>query len=308
MTPSRHDHSRGTLYMLGVVLLWGCFLPVGKSALAVLDPYWISSLRFSAAAVAFIVMLALQEGWRKLHPEGRFWQVLGLGTLGFAGFGICLFEGLRHTRPEVASMILALGPVETALYQWWHTRRRPDGFTLAAICVALVGELLVLTAGDITRLTGGDAFGNFLIFLASLFWTTYTIGGQRMSGWSPVRYSALSCSLGWLVLFAATLLATALGHSTPPDPAKLVDYWPQISFIVIAVSVGGILLWNMAVARIGPLGAALFANFVPVVTYLIALGQGRVPAAVELLGAGIVIASLLANSRHQARRVRAAAG
>jgi drug/metabolite transporter (DMT)-like permease len=57
----------------------------------------------------------------------------------------------------------------------------------------------------------------------------------------------------------------------------------------------------MAVAKSGPLSAGLFANFVPVVTYLIALAQGRRPEPLELAGAAIVVIALVANNMHQRR-------
>ena len=299
MNQSQRDHRRGTLYMLLVIAIWGGFLPVGKSALAMVDPYWLTAMRFGAAACAFLGLLLVQEGPGALRTKGQLPRIALFGALGFAGFGISLFEGLRLTRPEISAMILALGPIQVALFQWWRTRRRPDRFTLGAIALALVGELFVVTAGDITRLAGGDALGNGLILLASLFWTAYTLGGQQFPGWSPVRYSALSCALGWFAILALLAIATLAGHSRPPQAQQLLAVWPQLAFIILCVSVFGILFWNMGVAKLGPLSAGLFGNFAPVITYLIALAQGRRPANLELLGAAIVLVALVANNLHQ---------
>jgi drug/metabolite transporter (DMT)-like permease len=289
--------------MLLVIAIWGGFLPVGKSALEMVDPYWLTAMRFGTAACIFIALLWLREGRAALRTDGHLQKIALFGALGFAGFGICLFEGLRLTRPEISAMILALGPIQVALFQWWSTHRRPDSFTLAAIALALVGELLVITAGDVTRFTGGDALGNGLVFLASLFWTAYTLGGQQFPGWSPVRYTALSCSLGCFAIIAALGMASLTGHSQAPQAGQLVAVWPQLAFIILCVSVFGILFWNMGVAKLGPLNAGLFANFAPVITYLIAIIQGRRPAALELTGAAIVLLSLVANNRHQSQKV-----
>ncbi|MDP1985558.1 MAG: DMT family transporter [Sulfuritalea sp.] len=303
MTQAQKDHRRGTFYMLLVIAIWGAFLPVGKSALQAVDPYWLTAMRFATASLVFIGLLWFREGASALRTEGQLWKIALFGSLGFAGFGVCLFEGLKLTRPEISGMILALGPIQVALFQWWRTHRRPDNFTLGAIALALVGELFVITAGDLTRLVGGDALGNGLVFLASLFWTAYTLGGQQFPGWSPVRYSALSCALGCVAIAAALIVATLTGHSQPPSPAKMLAVWPQLSFIVFCVSVFGILFWNMGVAKLGPLNAGLFANFTPVITYLIAIAQGRRPETLELMGAAIVLVALIANNRHQRGKV-----
>ena len=306
MTPASkewRDHHRGTLYMLLVVAIWGGFLPAGKSALEMVDPYWLTAMRFGTAALVFIGLLWLQEGRVTLRSEGHLWRIALFGACGFAGFGICVFEGLKLTRPEISAMILALTPIQVALFQWWRTRRRPDNFTLAAIALALTGELLVITAGDVTRLVGGDALGTGLVFLASLFWTAYALGGQQFPGWSPVRYTALSCSLGCFAILAALGIASLAGHSQPPRMDQLIAVWPQLSFIILCVSIFGMLFWNMGVAKLGPLNAGLFANFAPVITYLIALAQGRRPATIELAGAAIVLIALIANNRHQSGKV-----
>lgn len=303
MTQAHKDHRRGTLYMLLVIAIWGGFLPVGKSALQMVDPYWLTAMRYGTAALIFIGLLWVREGRAALRSDGHFWKIALFGCLGFAGFGVCLFEGLKLTRPEISGMILALGPIQVALFQWWRSHRRPDNFTLTAIALALVGELFVITSGDVTRLIGGDALGNGLVFLASLFWTAYTLGGQQFPGWSPVRYSALSCAFGCVGIAVALLIATLAGHSQPPRTDQLLAVWPQLAFIVFCVSVFGILFWNMGVAKLGPLNAGLFANFTPVITYLIAIGQGRLPAALELMGAGIVLIALIANNRHQRSKV-----
>jgi drug/metabolite transporter (DMT)-like permease len=299
MTPSQKAHRQGTLYMLLVIVIWGAFLPVAKSALVEVDPYWLTLMRFATAALVFLVLLGLREGRDKISTEGRPWTLLIFGICGFAGFGVSLFEGLRLTRPEISAMILALGPIQMALVQWWRTHRRPDNFTQAMIVLALVGELLVVTSGDLRRLIGGDALGNGLVFLASLFWTAYTLGGQQFPTWSPVRYTALSCTAGSLGIVIAVIIATLAGHSQPPSAAQIIVVWPELAYTVFCVSVFGILFWNMGVAKLGPISAGLFANFAPVITYLIAIAQGRRPDAIELAGALIVLVALIANNRHQ---------
>jgi drug/metabolite transporter (DMT)-like permease len=52
----------------------------------------------------------------------------------------------------------------------------------------------------------------------------------------------------------------------------------------------------MAVAKLGPLNASLFANFAPVVTFLITVWQGRLLLPVEIAGAALVVGALIANN------------
>jgi drug/metabolite transporter (DMT)-like permease len=294
---NRHNLAQGTLLMCAVVLIWGAFLPVSKIALAVIDPYWLTLLRYGIAAACFLAALAFIEGRRALSFEGQAAKAWAYGSAGFAGFSLFVFEGLRLTRPEHGAMILALGPVNIVLWQWLRTRHRPHAATLACIAVAILGEALVVSQGEFARLySGGSALGNGLIYLSSWCWIAFTLGAQKFPGWSPVRYTALSAALGWLTILLAVALATGSGRSQPPPVEGLREYLWALLFIVFVVSFGAVLLWNMAVAKLGPLNASLFANFAPVMTFLITVWQGHVLLPVEIAGAALVVGALIANN------------
>jgi drug/metabolite transporter (DMT)-like permease len=294
---NRQNLTGGTLLMCAVVLIWGTFLPVSKIALAVIDPYWLTALRYGVAALCFLVVLLAMEGPRALSFEGQAVKAWLFGSAGFAAFSILVFEGLRLTRPEHGAMILALGPVNVVLWQWLRSRHRPTAATLICIAVAICGEALVVSQGEFARLySGGSALGNGLVFLSSVCWVAFTLGAQQFPGWSPVRYTALSAVLGWPSIALVTAVATALGHSRPPGLEGLREMLWILVFVLFVVSFAALLLWNMAVAKIGPLNASLFANFAPVVTILITVWQGHHLLPVEMVGAAVVIGALIANN------------
>ena len=306
---NRQQLAQGTLLMCAVVLIWGAFLPVSKIALAAIDPYWLTLLRYGVAALCFLVTLALLEGRAALAFEGQAAKAWAYGSAGFAGFSLFVYEGLRLTRPEHGAMILALGPVNIVLWQWLRTRHRPHAATLACIAIALAGEALVVSQGEVARLySGGSALGNGLIYISSWCWIAFTLGAQKFPGWSPVRYTALSAALGWLTILLAAALATGSGRSQPPAAEGLRDMLWALLFIVFVVSFGAVLLWSMAVAKLGPLNASLFANFAPVVTFFIAVWQGHALLPVEVAGAVLVVGALVASNlvnRHLAGKAEA---
>lgn len=304
---NRQKLAQGTLLMCAVVLIWGAFLPVSKVVLAAIDPYWLTALRYGVASLCFLLVLALREGRAAFSFEGRALAAWLYGSAGFAGFSLLVFEGLRLTRPEHAAMILALGPVNIVLWQWLRTRHRPRAATLACIAVALWGEALVVSQGDLSRLvSGGGALGNALIYLSSCCWVAFTLGAQHFPRWSPVRYTALSAALGWISIALATAAATAVGHSRPPHWDALRELLWALFFVLFAVSFAALLLWNMAVARLGALNASLFANFAPVVTFLITVWQGHVLLPPEIAGAALVVGALVANNLYNRRQARRA--
>lgn len=304
---NRQHLAQGTLLMCAVVLIWGAFLPVSKVVLAVIDPYWLTLLRYATASACFLLLLAWREGRGALSYEGQAAKAWAYGSAGFAGFSLCVYEGLRLTRPEHGAMILALGPVNIVLWQWLRTRHRPPAAALACIAAAIVGLALVVSQGEITRLySGGSALGNGLMYLASWCWIAFTLGAQKFPGWSPVRYTALTSILGCLTILLAVAAANGAGHSHAPSPAALAAHPWALLFVVFVVSFGAVLMWNMAVSKLGPLNAALFANFAPLVTLLIAAWQGQRLLAVEWAGAALVIGALVANNLVNRRIARQA--
>ena len=57
-----------------------------------------------------------------------------------------------------------------------------------------------------------------------------------------------------------------------------------------------VLTWNAAIGLIGPQNAVLFGNLIPVTTFGIEIVRGYRPGAVELGGAALTIAALVANN------------
>jgi drug/metabolite transporter (DMT)-like permease len=57
----------------------------------------------------------------------------------------------------------------------------------------------------------------------------------------------------------------------------------------------------MAIGYLGPLNAMLLGNLVPVVTFVIRILQGHRFEAIELAGAALVVAALVANNLYLRR-------
>ena len=105
----------GALFATVTGVVWGGQFVVGKSALGRVDSFWLTTVRYAGAAALLLGLLAAVEGVRALSPRGRTLELVGLGSLGFAGFNLLAYTGLEHARPQSASLIVALGPLLTAL-------------------------------------------------------------------------------------------------------------------------------------------------------------------------------------------------
>jgi len=297
------------LFATTTALVWGGQFVVGKSALQTIDAFPLSTVRYALAAALWLLVLVALEGRGSLRLDGRGWRLFWLGTLGFAGFNLFAYTGLAHARPETASLIVALGPLLTALVLWHRTKVRPARATFVLLGVALLGVALVVSAGHPSSiLHGALGWGEVLVLAGVLSFILYSLGAAEFASYSPLRYTALTASLGWLTIAGATLVAIATGLVAVPTTAQLTSVWPQIAYLAIPGAFVAVLTWNAAIKAIGPQNAVLFSNLIPVTTFAIEIARGYRPNAAELLGAALTIAALVASNLLARRTQPSAAG
>ncbi len=296
----------GATFATITALAWGAQFVVGKSALGAVDAFHLTTIRYAVAALILIVVLAAVEGRTALRLEGRGLRLAALGTLGFAGFNLLAYTGLEHAEPQSAALIVALGPLLTAVVLWQRTGRRPSGITFAALGVALAGVALVISGGHPSSiLTGAIGWGDVLVLGGVLSFVLYTLGASEYPTFSPLRFTALTAALGWPAIALATVAVTATGLEPRPSLASVVGVWPQIAYITVLGAAVAVVTWNSAVGLIGPQNTALFGNLIPITTFAIEIARGYRPNAVEILGAAMTVGALVVANVVVRRRAAA---
>ncbi len=275
---------------------------MAKRTLPQLDAYALATVRYAIGVALLVLLLAAVEGRRALRYEGRFVFAALVGLIGVTGFNLFVWIGLVYTLPEHASIILALQTPLTAIAVWLTRGQRPAAFTLGCVAVAFAGVVLVITKGNFNApMTGDELVGDALVFLAAISWVTYTLCAARFPSWTPLRFTVLTCIPGGAGLLIANVTAVALGVATLPGAAQIAGVAWQIVYLSVGTVVLGVLGFNAAARRLGPLNTMLMLNLVPVGVFGIEAALGRSFAAVELAGAATVIAALIANNLYLRR-------
>jgi drug/metabolite transporter (DMT)-like permease len=278
-------------------LAWGGQFVVGKSAVERVDAFHLTTIRYALAGLVLLAILSAVEGRSALRLEGRGLKLWWLGTLGFAGFNLLGFTGLAHARAQSAALIVALAPLLTALVLWRRSGVRPRRTTLVALAVALAGVALVISGGDPGSIVHGSiGWGDALVLGGVFSFILYTLGAAEFPELSPLRYTTLTAALGWLSIAAATVIASAAGLEPEPSVGAYSAIWWQILYIALVGAVIAVVSWNGAVLALGPQNATLFGNLIPVTTFVIEIARGYRPSALELAGAVLTIAALVANN------------
>ena len=287
----------GAAFATVTAVTWGGQFVVGKSALDRVNAFPLSTIRYAGAAALWLIVLALVEGRGALRLDGRGLRLFWLGSLGFAGFNLLAYTGLAHSRPQSASLIVALAPLLTALVLWRRTGTRPTRMTFGFLALALAGVVLVISGGHPSTIVSGSiGWGDALVLAGVFSFVLYGLGAAQFRDFSPLRYTTLTAALGWLTMAAATAVALGAGLVPVPSGSALLSTTPQIAYLALPGAFIAVLTWNAAIGLIGPQNAVLFGNLIPVTTFTIEIVRGYRPNAVELAGAALTIAALVANN------------
>jgi len=299
------DLLRGLIWLGIAIASWGAMFSVAKRTLPVLDAFFLGSLRYTFGVAIFIAILWAVEGRQALRYGGRLLPAAFFGFFGFCGFNLLVWWGLSHTRPEHAAIIMALQTPMTAIAVWLTQGRRPQPFTIGCVAAAIAGVILVVTKGSLAGVfAGGSLLGDLLVFLGAVSWVVYTMAGWHFSGWSPLRMTVLTAIPGAIGLVAINAAAVGLGFVELPTLEAVWSVKWQLAYFVVFTVVLGVLGFNNGVKYLGALNTMLMLNLIPVIVFVIEAWLGRSYAAIELVGAGLVIGALIANNlflRVQAR-------
>ena len=114
----------GAVFATTTGITWGGQFVVGKSALHRVDAFPLSTIRYAAAALLLVGLLAAVEGRRALRTDGHGLQLLWLGSLGFAGFNLLAYTGLAHARTYYFRVRAYNGAGYSAYSNTAHARTR----------------------------------------------------------------------------------------------------------------------------------------------------------------------------------------
>lgn len=294
--------AEGRSQLAGILLVnlatvtWAANITLGRWLRQDIGPITLSAARFTIASFGYAVLLRRLP--RHEHSLGvHRWKLLAMGICGVTLFAPTLYFGLRFTTSVNATLINGCAPLITALLAALLIGERLSRRQFAGSVTAVVG-VFTLVFGSSRGLLSSASFnqGDLVIFGACILWALYSvIGREVMHARSALSTSALSAFLGLPVLLVAALLEL----QTQPfnvGPAMVV----AIGFIGVFPSLIGFLAWNEGVRRLGPSGAMIFYNTLPLYgTLLGVLLLGERVGIWHLVGGALIVGGgLWSASRH----------
>lgn len=284
--------------LLLTAIVWGLNFPVLKVALHELNPMVVNAVRFPLAALVVAVLLRAQG--RRLIPRHRDWpQVVALGVLGHFTYQLCFVYGLSWTLAGNAALLMATTPVWVVCLAGLLREERFSPRALCGALVTLAGTVVLVANGpggeaDAAGL-GATLRGDLVVLAGVVIWAAYTV----LIGRSVKRHGALEVT-GWTFWAASPFIFLAGVPSmwTSDLGSVSAGAWAAVAYSGVLTVGLGYFAWYRAVGVIGQSRTAVYANFVPVVTFAGAwLWLGETPTAAQLGGTAVVLAGLAVARR-----------
>lgn len=263
--PSPSHPGRGTLtaFAAATVLGGGNFIGVRFSNRE-LDPLWGATLRFSVAAVLFILIVTVM---RLRWPRGRaLFHTAAFGLLSFALFYALMYWALVRVTAGVATVVMAMAPLVTLLLAGAHGMERIGRRQLvgAVLAVAGIGWISI----------GSEELNIPPLALVAMGAAILCVGesvilGKKLSANHPAMTNAVAMTTGAVVL--AVMSAVAGDRWILPQQTEV--RWAVV-YLVTLGSVGLFVLILLVVRKWTASATSYMFVLFPIVTMLLAAALG----------------------------------
>lgn len=292
------------LLMLLAVVIWGINFTAVKVAVSAMAPMAFNAVRFTLATVVTFCVLAWQtRASRDARPfrapvrdAGR---IILLGLAGHGIYQILFGNGMAHTVPGNASLLMATSPLWVAVLGYLLRIERINRVMALGIFVSFAGISLVILGGGNVSLGAGSLLGDAMILGCAVLWAVYTVGSKPLLGrYSPLELTAWSMLAGTVMLVAVSLPQIRSQDWSAVSPLV----WGALIYSAVFSVAIGYVVYSASVQRVGNARTAVYSNLTPIVAILFAwVTLGETLTVLQLAGGAIVLTGLLVTRRGRAR-------
>ena len=281
----------GILCGLGAASIWGGMYVVSKVVLDIIPPFSLVSLRLLLGAFTLTIVLIIRRF--PIITRKQFWQVIGVG---FVGYGISLslqFLGTKLSTAANGSLVTSATPAFVLIFAWILLRERITPVRLIALLLATLGVVAVIDPRS-AQLNPDLFLGNLLLLGAALTWALYSVLVRKATQALDVLPFSLIAFLGGLPV---SLPASAWELKTTGVGEISLGIVGGVLFLGIISTALAMVLWNSAFTLVDANLASLTFFAQPVVGTLLGwlfLGEKITPLFLVggiLIGLGLVISS-----------------
>ncbi|MSP51369.1 MAG: DMT family transporter [Alphaproteobacteria bacterium] len=274
---------------------------IGRAVALEMPPAGFTMWRCTAAALltAPFAWYALRRDlptlvthWRHILAMGFAWAVAGHAFT---------YTALQTTTAINAALISSTQPALTVLVAWFVLRNPVGVRQVVGLVAALVGVVVIIVRGEFAAIVDlRFVIGDLFVLLSMASFAAYNVLAKT----APPGLHPFALLVAIMAAGAALLVPVHVVELLTTDlrmHASFFTAW-TVGYTSIFATIFAVVLWNVGVQRLGPSGASMFINLVPVFATALAVFFLREEVAFYH-GAGV---SLIVGGVYVATRARAA--
>ncbi len=293
--------AKGYIALSSVSLFWGLSIIAAKIALQSFTPFSLAAMRFLLSTPMLLIILLVQRQSLRVARQHRKWMFMA----GFVGIFLHIATqiwGINLLSASLASILLSSAPAFAVLIDRLIFKIPLTGFKLFSVSLSIAGVVLVVGfdagAGNLATIVG-----SLLTLVAALA----LVGGGYFTARLQHNYSPVTVTFYQNLVSAVCFFPLML--ASPPVSWNIsATGWVAILFLALFCSALGFLLYNYALKTLPISVCSIFINLIPVITIavgVLTLGESIGP--LQLCGAGLVLASVVATSKAEEAQAKALA-
>ncbi|MBX3042479.1 MAG: EamA family transporter [Candidatus Kapabacteria bacterium] len=239
---------------------------VAKGVTNELEPVLILLFRALIATSVYFAYLAIRRSsWKRIEPRD-WWLVALLGILNIPLNQYFFLVGISHTTAPNVSLAYALTPVFVFIVAAIFLKEKVTFLKIVGIAIAVSGAIVLLSEKGF-NFSSETMKGDIFALMASFSWGLYTIIGRNFTRKYGAIYStALAMASG--AFFFIPVFFT-FGGNLDISHITILN-WGQLLYLGAITSGLGYALWFYALKKIEASKLAVFNNFQPVLTAILA--------------------------------------
>jgi len=292
----RKQNQLGAILAITSTVIWSGNFIVSRYAIHLAGPISLAFFRWTIASISMLpfAYVAIKKEWPIFKQNKLYFFLMGL--IGIAIYNTLIYTAGHHTTAiNMALFGSTVHPVVSALLGAALIHEKLHWKNITGMALSIFGTIYLLTKGDLINILQFKiGLGDLLMIIAGCCFGTYNVFVRKKpSGISNTSFLFCIFTLGSIFLFPAALFE--MKYIQP------VVYSTQLLWIVLYIGIGNstisYLVWNMAIQKIGPGKAALFATLAPLLSsYEAVFFLGETFNKAQITSGLIIIVGIIINT------------
>lgn len=265
------DSHKAHLALLSANVIYGANYSIAKFVMpSHLHPSAFILMRVLTAAILFWITSAIYVDQKLERSDLK--NLLICAVFGIAANQLLFFQGLSHTSPIHAAIMMLFSPVLVVILSKFIRKEKFSVQQYIGLCISFVAAAWLVTSN--TSKSGGEAsvYGDFCVLLNALSWGYYLVIVQDM-----MRKYHTIVVMKWVFLFGCFLvfpfgIVDLLQADWLHFPSNI---WWAILYVTVGTTYLAYILNNYALKALSPAVVSNYIYMQPILASIVAISLGK---------------------------------